>query len=136
MSIHRINRAPYGQVSNQAMRDKQLSYKARGILAMVLGHAEDWDATRSWLETQSTHDGREAVQNALNELTALGYRHVHKTQLPDGTWTTIVEWFQHSTGSPVDRTSAKPSVGEPVGNRTPSTEDHTEEDKLGRGAKK
>jgi len=113
------------------LRDKRLSFKARGILAMVLSHAEEWDAQRDWIENQSEHDGRAAVQSALNELTKFGYRRVGKEQQPDGTFRTVVLWFHEPEGNDLSiiRPTENPTVGFPDRRRSgPSTEDNLSED--------
>jgi hypothetical protein len=76
MSVQRVPSAPFAQIANEALRDSRLSYKARGLLAMVLSHSGEWIATRRWLEAQSQQDGRASVQSALDELTEYGYRTV------------------------------------------------------------
>jgi hypothetical protein len=117
VSINKVQGTGFAQIANSAIRDKRLSFKARGVLAMVLSHSGEWDAPRDWLEQQSDKDGKEAIQSALNELTGLGYRKVFKRQKPDGTWFTEVHWFQtpeepvtegRETRRPVD-----PAAGEP-----------------------
>lgn len=132
MTIQRRPNVPFAQIANDMLRDKRLSFKARGILAMVLSHAEEWDAQRDWIEEQSDRDGRDAVQSALKELNDLGYRRVVKEQLPDGTFHTVVEWFQTpnpTTTIRVIRPPENPSVGSPDGRQTrPSTEDNLSED--------
>lgn len=117
MSINKVQGTGFAQVANAALRDKRLSFKARGVLAMVLSYSGEWDAPRDWLEQQSDKDGRDAIQSALNELTDLGYRKVVRSQKPDGTWLTEAHWFQtpdESTEGRVSRPSEKPAVGEPV----------------------
>lgn len=117
MSINKVQGTGFAQIANTTLRDKRLSFKARGVLAMVLSNAGEWEAPRDWIEQQSDKDGKEAIQSALNELTSLGYRKVFKRQRPDGTWFTEVHWFQtpeepvtegRETRRPVD-----PAAGEP-----------------------
>jgi hypothetical protein len=118
MTINKVQGTGFAQIANAALRDKRLSFKARGVLAMVLSYTGEWDSPRDWLETMSDKDGRDAIQSALNELTDLGYRKVVKRQKPDGTWITEAHWF-HTPGTDVTegrvfRPSEKPSVGGPV----------------------
>jgi hypothetical protein len=95
VSIQRVPSVPFAQIANEALRDKRLSFKARGILALVLSHSGEWTAPMRWLESQSEHDGRAAIQAGLNELTDLGYRVVTKER--QGTEIrTIVVW-QHAS---------------------------------------
>lgn len=111
MSIDRVPRVPFAQIANSALRDKRLSYKARGILAMVLSHSGEWNASRDFIVDHSDHDGQKSVQAGLNELTALGYRTVVKRQREDGTWESWVEWTHDPTGcDQTDRSVYRPSV--------------------------
>ena len=105
MAIHKVPKVPYAQIANGAFRDKSLSFRARGILALVLSNSGEWSAPREWLEQQSDKEGREAIQRALNELSELGYRVVHKQQDAAGKWSTWVEWFHEPTDRPENRLS-------------------------------
>ena len=101
MSIQRVQQSGFAQVANGALRDKRLSWKARGLLAFVLSHSEEFSAPREWLEKQSDHDGQHAVRGALKELTDLGYRKVTKVQdAKTKHFSTIVEWNQYPYGDP------------------------------------
>lgn len=110
--VQRVPRVPFAQIANAVLRDKRLSFRARGILAMVLSYPGDWSATREWLEGMSDRDGREAIQSALRELTDLGYRSIRKERV-DNLWITVVVWSGEppTDGFPVRRES-RPS-GEP-----------------------
>jgi hypothetical protein len=130
MTVNKVQGTGFAQIANNALRDKRLSFKARGVLAMVLSYSGEWDSPRDWLEQQSDRDGRDAIQSALNELTDLGYRTVVKKQKADGTWTTEAHWFhtpEEPTEGRVFRPSEKPSVGEPV----PPPEHHLQNTKSG-----
>lgn len=101
MSIQRVPQVPFAQIANEALRDRRLSFKARGLLACVLSHSGEWTAGLSWLERQSDVDGRASIQSALNELTALGYRVVHREQV-DGQIRTVVVW-KHAPDDAISR---------------------------------
>lgn len=68
---------------NELLRDSKLSFKARGVLAMVLSQREDWIVYKGWLEKQGT-EGREAIQGAIEELTAAGYVRTYTEQPREG----------------------------------------------------
>ncbi len=126
MSIQRVPEVPFAQIANTALRDKRLSFKARGLLALVLSNVGEWDASRDWLIDQSEKDGLTAIQSALNELTELGYRTVIKEQGPDGLFTTTVIWLQIPE---IDRPMENPTVGLSDGPETRrSIEHHPSED--------
>lgn len=123
MSINRVPEVPFAQIANSALRDHRLSFKARGILAMVLSNVGEWRATAEWIEEQSIPDGRHAVQTALNELTEYGYRSVRRERLPDGQISTIVDWYHESQ---ISRPTENPTVGKPDHRKTgPTLEDHS-----------
>ena len=113
--IQRVPIVPFAQIANGALRDRRLSFRARGILAMVLSYPGDWSASRAWLEGMSERDGREAVQSALNELNEAGYRRVTREQMGAGRWRTVVLWCHEPPadgfpGGRLNRQSAEPSV--------------------------
>lgn len=105
MSIQRVPEVPFAQIANSALRDKRLSFKARGVLALVLSNIGEWEASLRWLENQSEKDGKRAIQAALNELTELGYREVRYESRNKKVFT-IVEW-RHIPCPPQNVTSTK-----------------------------
>lgn len=105
MSIQRVPEVPFAQIANSALRDRRLSFKARGVLALVLSNVGEWEATAKWLRSQSDHDGKVAIQTALKELTDLGYREVSYERRA-GKVVTIVEW-RHIPCPPQNLTSTK-----------------------------
>ena len=109
VSIQRVPSVPFAQIANSALRDRRLSFKARGVLALVLSNVGEWEATLGWLVRQSDHDGRHAVQQALNELTALGYRRVSRVMV-NGDIRTVVEWV-HDLEMQVFRPTENSTVG-------------------------
>jgi len=60
-------------INNSILRDRNLSYRARGMLMLMLSYPEDWRFTREWLAEQSEHDGVSAVRTILRELEQRGY---------------------------------------------------------------
>jgi hypothetical protein len=121
MSINRVPEVPFAQIANAALRDERLSFKARGILAMVLSNVGEWQATAEWIEQQSEPDGRHSVQSALTELTDLGYRSVRRERMPDGRIATITDWFHEPQ---VSRRTENPMVGKPDGRETGGSIEH------------
>ena len=59
-------------ISNAALRDERLSWKARGLLAYLLSMDTGWETSIRRLATVAP-DGKSAVETALAELEALGY---------------------------------------------------------------
>lgn len=127
---------------NALLRDKRLSFKARGMLAMILSNRDDWQVHQSWLEEQGT-EGREAVRSAFCELEASGYA-THTVRRGAGGVFEACVWTFHDSPVPVDKRTCrtgwtwapedgkpcdgKPSDGKPSdGNPSPKKE-HTKEE--------
>jgi hypothetical protein len=61
----------YTQIPNKWVRDHRLSYRARGILAILMSHDVGWRTSQNQLQTE--HDGRDAIAKSIRELEAFGY---------------------------------------------------------------
>lgn len=120
MSIQRVPEVPFAQIANGALRDRSLSFKARGILAMVLSNVGEWEATAKWIEQQSEIDGASAVQSGLNELTNAGYRRVFHERNQQGQVRTVTEWFHSS----INRSTENPPTGKPDHRETGAALEH------------
>jgi len=62
----------YVTICNKALRDKELSLKAKGLYAFMTGLPKDWDYTINGLTTV-LKEGKDGIQAALNELIKAGY---------------------------------------------------------------
>lgn len=62
----------FTQIPNAWLRDKRLSYKARGLLAELLSHEPGFRVSRESL-ARNGQDGDRAVRTAIAELEAAGY---------------------------------------------------------------
>jgi hypothetical protein len=122
VSIQRVPSVPFAQIANEALRDRRLSFKARGILGLVLSHSGEWTASAKWIESQSDIDGRAAVQAALNELTKYGYRSVHREQI-NGDIRTVVVW-RHAPEMSISRPTENLTVRKPDGQKTRRSIEH------------
>jgi len=73
-TTHRIIRHDKGfvQIANEVVRDRRLSFCARGILAMVLSHTDGWKTSQRWLAEQTEYEGLTVVRNALKQLERCG----------------------------------------------------------------
>src|SRR6266496_6697682 len=63
---------PFVRLSNAAMQDKRLSFRARGLLAFVLSKPSGFTWSSEELQ-QHGLEGRDAIREALRELKALDY---------------------------------------------------------------
>lgn len=62
----------FTQIPNAWLRDKRLSFKARGLLALLLSHSEGWSLSIGHLVTENL-EGKDAIRSAIQELELCGY---------------------------------------------------------------
>ena len=80
MSVFKIEESKnYTVMSNYHLRDKNLSYKAKGLLSFMLSLPEDWDYSINGLVSISK-EGVKAIRNILQELQRYGYLVIEKKQ--------------------------------------------------------
>lgn len=73
----------YTVMSNQFLRNKQLSMKAKGLLAVCLSLPDDWDYSINGL-VAICKESITAVRNAMKELESHGYMKINKLQNEKG----------------------------------------------------
>lgn len=74
-------------LSNEIIRDRRLSWRARGILIYLLSMPDDWRTTTAHL-TSVGQEGRDSIRGALSELEMIGYLIRQKHQDDRGRWST------------------------------------------------
>jgi hypothetical protein len=57
---------------NRTLRDKRLSFRARGLLCYLLSFPDNW-TVNSEIIARDTSEGRDAIRTALKDLEAAGY---------------------------------------------------------------
>jgi hypothetical protein len=62
----------YAAIPNEAMRSKQISLEARGMLALMMGYSDDWVFYRAHL-MEIAGIGRDKFQRIMGELMEAGY---------------------------------------------------------------
>ena len=99
-----IHRTPLTEhftiLPNALLRDTSISFRARGILVMMLSLPEDWQSYQTWIEEQGT-EGREAIRSALKELETSGYLQRERVREKGKLMSFIWQWFdQPHDGNP------------------------------------
>jgi len=68
MAIFRVNKnKDYTVMSNYHLRDKNMSFKAKGLLSMMLSLPDDWDYSIKGIISISK-ENKTSIQSALKEL--------------------------------------------------------------------
>lgn len=81
MTVVRVEKTrDFTVMSNAHLRDRTLSFKAKGVLSFMLSLPEDWNYSIEGLALFAA-DGRDAVTTAVRELVAAGY--VERSQCHD-----------------------------------------------------
>jgi hypothetical protein len=103
---------------NSAVNDEQLSFRARGLLAYMLGRPPDWSFNAERL-ARAGQEGRDAVRAALRELSARGYYRSTKQRVPGAggrmVFVTVTEVAPTPAAMPVQppKTGFQPSEDQP-----------------------
>lgn len=141
MSIRRGPSAAdnFARIHNAALRDKRLSWRARGLLGYLMSHAEGWRTSVARL-VQEAPEGRDAVRAAIAELTEHGYLERAKQSHGERGKFGEVDYIvtdQPSSGLPttVQPTSANPHPKKNKGKKT-NTEEDDQQPPRGRATEK
>lgn len=70
----------YTCISNTAIRDKRLSFRARGLHHLLLSYPDGWQVNSNQLTHETEHEGRDAIRKSLSELEQFGYLKREKIQ--------------------------------------------------------
>lgn len=106
----KINRTPsppggFAKIPNSLLRDRRLSFKARGMIAYLLSHTDGWKAAAEQLANEGP-DGRAAILTGLKELAKAGYMVRTKRRIERGQWVTDIEiWDTAQPPTSENRTS-------------------------------
>ena len=100
----------FTQIPNTWVRDKRLSYKARGLLAELMSHEPGFRVSRESI-ARSGQDGDRAVRSAIAELEAAGYlrrsqERSDSQRFGAAVWTTCDPFEPSVRFAPADRAHA------------------------------
>jgi hypothetical protein len=84
-------------LSNQWLRDREISHRARGLLALIASHHEEYEFELDDLKTPK--DGRDALTTAAKELEEAGYLKRVRTRNPNGSLGPYIWLLQEPTPS-------------------------------------
>ena len=89
MNIKRIQKSKnYSIISNEILRRKDLSLKAKGLMSLILSLPDSWDLTVNGL-VEIIKESKNTVYSILKELNGFGY--VERNRITDSTGK-VVKW--------------------------------------------
>lgn len=78
----------YVIIANEIAQDERLSFRARGLLTLLLSKPEGWRTNSTQLALETPREGRDAIRTALRELETVGYLTRRRHQDTAGRWIT------------------------------------------------
>jgi len=89
MNIKRIQKSKnYSIISNEILRRKDLSLKAKGLMSLILSLPDSWDLTVNGL-VEIIKESKNTVYSILKELNGFGY--VERNRITDSTGK-VIKW--------------------------------------------
>lgn len=107
--VSREERDKWTMVMTETLRDRNLSYRAVGLLAVMLSYPDDWRVHQEFFASLK-QEGRDAVTTAFRELEAAGY--LVKEIVRDKGRITGTIWHVYERPK-VTADAEKPIAGEP-----------------------
>lgn len=104
----------YSVISNTPLQDKNLSLKAKGLLALVFTLPDDWEYSINGI-VKIVKESRDAVMTAFNELEKFGYLKREQDRSNGGTFSGFVYVFYES-----------PQIKEPQSEKPDTVKPNTE----------
>lgn len=71
----------YTQIPNDWLRDTRLTFKSRGLLALLMSHSQGWSLSIASIAA-ANQEGKDAIRSAVKQLEHFGY--LLRTQANDG----------------------------------------------------
>jgi len=107
MNIKRIQKSKnYSIISNEILRRKNLSLKAKGLMSLILSLPDSWDLTVNGL-VEIVKESKNTVYSILKELNKFGY--VERNRITDNTGK-VIKWELLIYESPLTK---KPQLKKP-----------------------
>lgn len=112
--IYRRDNQPFAQIPNEAIRDPRITPNAFRLLAYVMSHSDGYELTYEQIERQTTL-GRYAINQAIENLTALGWLAVDRPKASNGqflakSWTVLTPSSTTVGHSTVESPHMEPST--------------------------
>ena len=95
MAVFRIHKTvDFTTVSTHHLRNKEIGLKAKGLLTLMLSLPDDWDYSVMGL-TALSKDGKDAVMNALDELSKAGYISIESFRNEKGQYESVYNVYEN-----------------------------------------
>ncbi len=87
--LKKEDNVPFTQIYNEILKEKRLSWKAKGVYCYIYSKPDDWDFSADRIKKEG-QGGRKTVLSALNELEEIGY--LERFKQPDGSIQYFIKW--------------------------------------------
>ena len=57
----------YTQIPNEWLRDTRLTFKSRGLLALIMSHSQGWSLSIASI-ANANQEGKDAIRSAIKQL--------------------------------------------------------------------
>ena len=112
MAIIRVPKVTnYTVMSNHHLTDRDLTFKAKGLMSYMLSRPDDWDFTIAGL-SRLNKDGRDAIGRIIQELESHGYLERVRRRQSKGTFGTM-EYILHEQPMPGNPALDNPALENP-----------------------
>ncbi len=101
----------YTSVANEALRDKRLSFRARGLLVWMLSHADGYRISAARIAAEGK-EGRDAIRTAMDELEAGGYLKRRRVQSSGGRWSHEIHVYERASAPTTDSQASENQASE------------------------
>ena len=109
--IRVIKNKNYSVIANGIFRDRRISLKAKGLLAMLLSLPQNWNLSIEGL-TKITKEGRHSITNTITELIENGY--IDRNQIRDKGKFVGYQYIVNEKPKSAKPITAKPLTEKPI----------------------
>lgn len=105
-----VKNGNYTTICNKALRDTNLSLKAKGLYCFMASLPKDWDYTVAGL-VAVLKEGREAIMSAINELIKYGYLERYNIKDNKGRFSDVAYILYETPKGEIEANVGKADIG-------------------------
>lgn len=116
----------YTQIPNAWVRDPRISFKARGVLTLIMSHRSGWSISVQSLAREN-QEGKDSIRSAIRELEEVGY--LKRSQVNENGRFGEAIWVTHDPDAPLAELpmAENPTTENPTPKKNILKEEHVKE---------